>query len=625
MSKIRTIYINIIVLFFTFFFIQANAKTLAEQLNHAEYLIHQDVKSAIPLLKSLHPQIQGASHYDVIRWIFLSLDSAVYDFNYDSAKELYQQSTTLLSEDIPHGDIWRQLAESGLFITQDKYNQFLSHLESMEDSVMASKDVRLIAYFNRLLHYAYLFQGITDLALDTALQNRIEWIQLEESYYALEMHHQITEIYIIIGNVAGAKQALSLMSQEAKKLNLKSFLLSKAQFEAKIMAITGEEVKGYETLNKLITEGTVVKKDDQYLNIISTLAYMSYDLGFYQDTIKNARIILAEDSKAIAIKVLLAKALIKEQEFNEAAGLIAQAEKVFIDEDYKAGLFEIDNAKMDISYQRNDIKALYQSSKRLVDHVINFNNQQDQEFIRLGEKRAERAHIVANADQQGKVVDALSKSNDSQKKQILESNELIITKNIYLYVLSVITVVFLILVIWLVILFKQVKKLANTDSLTGIDNRRAGLKKARTILKSSTDKKSKHVVAIAMMDLDRFKNINDTYGHDIGDKVIQVTVNTTNVLLSKYDVFCRMGGEEFMLVIVGESKQQVIDKLNNIRVNIYQFNTQTMGLKQQISASFGVSFTDTFVKGKTIKDYLIDADTALYEAKVAGRNKVISH
>ncbi len=462
-------------------------------------------------------------------------------------------------------------------------------------------------------------------ALDTALQNRIEWIQLEESYYALEMHHQITEIYIIIGNVAGAKQALSLMSQEAKKLNLKSFLLSKAQFEAKIMAITGEEVKGYETLNKLITEGTVVKKDDQYLNIISTLAYMSYDLGFYQDTIKNARIILAEDSKAIAIKVLLAKALIKEQEFNEAAGLIAQAEKVFIDEDYKAGLFEIDNAKMDISYQRNDIKALYQSSKRLVDHVINFNNQQDQEFIRLGEKRAERAHIVANADQQGKVVDALSKSNDSQKKQILESNELIITKNIYLYVLSVITVVFLILVIWLVILFKQVKKLANTDSLTGIDNRRAGLKKARTILKSSTDKKSKHVVAIAMMDLDRFKNINDTYGHDIGDKVIQVTVNTTNVLLSKYDVFCRMGGEEFMLVIVGESKQQVIDKLNNIRVNIYQFNTQTMGLKQQISASFGVSFTDTFVKGKTIKDYLIDADTALYEAKVAGRNKVISH
>ena len=569
MLKPLSISKNIIVLFFTLSFLSINANTLTEELNHAEYLIHKDVKSAIPLLQNLHPQINSASKFQIIRWLFLSMDTAILNFNIDLAQEILSQSNALLSKDITNKKAWKQLLATGLYITTDDYNLFLSHLEGMEQAVIASNDNRLNAYYNRMLHYAYLFKGITDLALDTALQNRNEWLQLEEYYYALEMLHQITELYINIGNIDGAKQTLAAVVLEAKKLNVNNFLISTIKLESRIMAMQGEPIKGYQHLSKLIKEGTIDKNHDRYLDIISSLAFISYDIGKFEDTIENSRIILTAEPEAVAIKVLLAQALIKIKEFNEAAILIAQAEKFYLAKNDQYGLFDIDNAKIDILYQRGDIEALYRSSKRLINRVVNFDDQQ-------GQKRVERSHIVANADQQIKVFDALAKSNVSQQQKISASNELIITKNIYLYALSIVIVLFLVLVIWLICLLKKVKKLANTDSLTGINNRRAGLRKATNILRRNRDKSNKYVIGIAMMDLDRFKNINDTYGHDVGDKVIQATVATTNALLSKDDIFCRMGGEEFMIVVVGDTKQIAIDKLNLLRECIYKYDTATL-------------------------------------------------
>ena len=100
---------------------------------------------------------------------------------------------------------------------------------------------------------------------------------------------------------------------------------------------------------------------------------------------------MTANPEAVAIQVLLAQALIKLKGFDEAAILITQAEKVYLEKNNQYGLFDIDNVKIDLLYQRGDIEALYKSSKRLINRVINFDDQQ-------GKKRADRAHIVANDD-----------------------------------------------------------------------------------------------------------------------------------------------------------------------------------------------------------------------------------
>jgi diguanylate cyclase (GGDEF)-like protein len=615
--KSMNLYKYIIVLFFTLFHFSVNANTLTEEINRAEYLVHNDVKSAIPLLRSLHSKINSGSEFQTIRWLILSMDSAILNLNDGLAKEILEQSKILLSPKIANNDLWLELLETGLYITTDQYNLLLPYLENLEQAVTSSNNSRLIAYYNRMLHYSYLFKGITDLALDTALQNRKQWLKLEEYYYALEMLHQIAELYIGIGNIKGAKKTLAIVVDEATKLNVDNFLIASIQLESRILAIQGQPAKAFQHLNRLIKDGTVDKHHDRYLGIISSLAYFSYEIGEFNNTIENSRIILAVKPEAVALQVLLAQALIKIGDFHQATLLVNQAEKLYLETNDQYGLFDIDNVKIDLLYQKGDIKALYKSSKRLINRVVNFDDNQ-------GQKRAERAHIVANADEQIKVLDALEENNISQQQKITASNKVIVTKNNYLYISFLLITIFIILFIWLVVLLNKIKKLANTDSLTGINNRRAGLEKAKNILRRNRDN-NKSIIGVAMMDLDRFKSINDTYGHDVGDKVIQATVSTANALLSKDDVFCRMGGEEFMIIIVAATKQLAIDKLNKLREEIFKYNTNTLGIHHPVSASFGLSFTDSSANDKSITDYIIDADTALYEAKEAGRNRLVSH
>lgn len=128
-------------------------------------------------------------------------------------------------------------------------------------------------------------------------------------------------------------------------------------------------------------------------------------------------------------------------------------------------------------------------------------------------------------------------------------------------------------------------------------------------------------MGIAMMDLDHFKSINDTYGHDIGDQVIKICVKTALSHLDKNDVFCRMGGGEFIFAITAKNKTEIINKLNLIREKLNQFDTHSLGMTHPITASFGVSFVNKNDNLK-ISDHITLSDTALYNAKNSGRNKV---
>jgi diguanylate cyclase (GGDEF)-like protein len=164
-------------------------------------------------------------------------------------------------------------------------------------------------------------------------------------------------------------------------------------------------------------------------------------------------------------------------------------------------------------------------------------------------------------------------------------------------------------------LFEDIKNKANKDFLTGAYNRRyffqEGLKK---FMKHDN-------VKLFMIDIDKFKNINDTYGHDIGDIAIQEVVKIVNKNLDGIDcIMSRFGGEEFCTMVFDENEDDFLKLLENIRAS---FENNVISTPKG-DISYTVSIGYCIKKLKTIDEMIIASDEGLYKAKNSGRNQVRS-
>lgn len=161
---------------------------------------------------------------------------------------------------------------------------------------------------------------------------------------------------------------------------------------------------------------------------------------------------------------------------------------------------------------------------------------------------------------------------------------------------------------------KEVKKQALTDFLTSLPNRRC----LNEFLEREFELSKRYgtIFSVFILDIDFFKNINDTYGHIFGDKVLQEIANIMLKHIRNTDMIGRFGGEEFLAVLPYTEIQGAIITAENFRQEIEEFD---FGCK--VTASFGVT---SYVEGDDIKSLLKRADEALYSAKKRGRNNVKS-
>jgi len=165
----------------------------------------------------------------------------------------------------------------------------------------------------------------------------------------------------------------------------------------------------------------------------------------------------------------------------------------------------------------------------------------------------------------------------------------------------------------------ELKLLAATDPMTRLYNRRYFTQTAKYIFDLS--KREKQNLSLIMLDIDKFKNVNDTYGHDIGDKVI---ISLANELIKQHrasDIVCRFGGEEFMILLPNTSLENAKILANKIRVEIENLSIKIDNNIIKFTISLGVSKID-LEKETNIEAGLKRVDEALYDAKNSGRNKV---
>ena len=171
---------------------------------------------------------------------------------------------------------------------------------------------------------------------------------------------------------------------------------------------------------------------------------------------------------------------------------------------------------------------------------------------------------------------------------------------------------------------EKLERLATIDELTGILNRRAPFEELKkSMYRALREGKELYII---MLDIDHFKRINDTYGHQVGDKVLQELAKRIKNQLRPYDVIGRYGGEEFLVVLLENNEKTSIGIAERMRLCISEKPFVIENLELNITISLGVtSFKPT--KEIDIDMILIDllkqVDAALYEAKNKGRNCVV--
>lgn len=165
---------------------------------------------------------------------------------------------------------------------------------------------------------------------------------------------------------------------------------------------------------------------------------------------------------------------------------------------------------------------------------------------------------------------------------------------------------------------KRIKQLAEYDALTGILNRGHFTQVANNALRYCES--AEQELSIIMFDLDNFKNINDSYGHACGDWALKKTVEVCKKISRQNDIFVRLGGEEFCLLLPSCDKKAALKRAESCRYAIEKIATKESGFEFTITASFGIS--DAKTSGYKLDKLLADADCAAYAAKRAGRNQV---
>ncbi|QZY54209.1 GGDEF domain-containing protein [Crassaminicella profunda] len=161
---------------------------------------------------------------------------------------------------------------------------------------------------------------------------------------------------------------------------------------------------------------------------------------------------------------------------------------------------------------------------------------------------------------------------------------------------------------------EQLKELSTRDGLTNIYNRR----KLDEVLAYEYNRANRHCKAfsVILLDLDLFKSVNDTYGHNIGDKVLIDTAEILKNNIRRSDMVGRWGGEEFLIVCPNTNIHQALCISEKLRKEI---ETHKFPVANKRTSSFGVA---SYQKGDTIDDLISRADKGLYQAKENGRNRV---
>jgi len=169
-------------------------------------------------------------------------------------------------------------------------------------------------------------------------------------------------------------------------------------------------------------------------------------------------------------------------------------------------------------------------------------------------------------------------------------------------------------------LYEEIERISITDSLTEVYTRNYALE--RFVEEINRAKKRKDIVSVLMLDVDLFKNLNDTYGHLAGDLILREIAGMIKSSIREIDIAGRYGGEEFVIVLPDTDRTEAFSAADRIRVAVDKEMIKAYDTTVKVTVSIGIT---TFPHdGSSVNELIDKADWALYRAKKLGRNRICS-
>ena len=217
-----------------------------------------------------------------------------------------------------------------------------------------------------------------------------------------------------------------------------------------------------------------------------------------------------------------------------------------------------------------------------------------------------------------------------QRERDIEIAEQKKEKQRFIFILIIIIIIALLLLVIAIVFISKYKmkqkhtaeleEIAKTDPLTQLPNRRAVLEQIS--YETARFKRNAEPFTIVISDIDDFKIVNDTYGHDAGDKVLITLANLIKNTIRKQDICSRWGGEEFLFLFPETDKKGGKIISEKIRKKIEKVKIEYKGSSLSITMTFGIC---TFSEALTVDDCITSADKALYEGKRLGKNRSVQY
>ncbi len=272
-------------------------------------------------------------------------------------------------------------------------------------------------------------------------------------------------------------------------------------------------------------------------------------------------------------------------------------------------------------------KIIYDLSKLISDYKLALEYHRKYAQLKETYTNKETAKHLAfqlaehNAFEQESQIKLLNEQNNALAAEQALANTQANNRKLIILLLALIILVFAFFGARLWRAHKRVRQLAEYDPLTGIFNRGHFTQVTNSALKYC--KNAEQDLSLIMFDLDHFKKVNDTFGHACGDWALKETIKVCKDIGRQNDIFARLGGEEFCLVLPSCNIDAAMLRAEACRAAIEAIITEESKHDFTITASFGV--TDVKRSGFNLDKLLADADMAAYDSKHSGRNRVTIH
>jgi len=516
----------------------------------------------------------------------------------------------------------------------DKYDEAIEYMimSLVSANVISNVDLQISAYYYLATYNNIIRENV--LAFEYAVQ-ALDLSKMHKNHPGLaKCHFVIAEIYYALGDLEGAyenyelslvqhdnfnnKASLALTNEKLGEIDLHNEDYQFAEIHYFTAAETYREmdnleslVRTYEVLGKIYKETgdkkkayTYIKKfadTNELLNQqLSNKQYL-YNYEYYS--------IIGNEDKALKYYKLYTE----HKDSLQVAINQEQVETIISDIEIK---HEIDKAKTTEKYveiAKTAVEKIEEKEKKF-------------EELKIASDYKERA-AKQDKDEKRRQIQDLQRVRDDNEKEIAEQKK---EKQVFTFFLVIfILIAILLLVIAIVLLSKykmkqkhsiELEKIAKTDPLTQLPNRRAVLDQIN--YETVRFRRNAEPFTIIISDIDDFKSVNDTYGHDAGDKVLITLSNLIKETIRKQDICARWGGEEFLFLLPGTDKKGSKIFTEKIRKKIEKEKIEFKGSMISVTMTFGIC---SFSKSLTTDECISRADKALYEGKKLGKNRIVSY